>query len=247
VESHVEISRDGAVQIVRFNRPAKKNALTPAMYRALIGVIGAANESEDIAATLFLGQPGIFTGGNDIADFLASREDWAQDVLTFLDKIAGSEKPLLAAVDGPAAGIGTTLMFHCDLVYASPRALFLAPFVDLGLVPEAGSSLLAPRMMGHHRAFELLVLGTPFTAERARAAGFVNAVLPAEEVEAHALSVAQALARKPRGAMLLSRSLLRGDQGELKARMRDEVRLFQERMASPEARTAFKAFLEKSF
>jgi enoyl-CoA hydratase/carnithine racemase len=246
MENHVEISQDGAVQIARFNRPEKKNALTAAMYRVLMDAIETANASEDVAATLFLGQPGIFTGGNDITDFLAAREDWTRDVLRFLDLIADSQKPLLAAVDGPAAGIGTTLLFHCDLVYASPRALFLAPFVNLGVVPEAASSLLAPRLMGHHRAFELLVLGETFSAERAMAAGFVNAIVPEEELEARALAAAQALAAKPRGAMLLSRKLLRADAGEVKARIREEVRLFSERMASPEARQAFKAFLEKS-
>lgn len=239
----VEIERRGAVQLLRFNRPEKKNALTAAMYEELRGAILTANESDEIAATLFLGQPGIFTGGNDIADFLEVREDWTRQVLTFLDTVAGSEKPLLAGVDGPAAGVGTTLLFHCDLVYATPRAVFLTPFVNLGLVPEAGSSLLAPRIMGYHRAFELLVAAEPFTAERALQAAFVNAIVAPEELEAKALAAAESLARKPREAVFISRRLLRGDVEAVKTRIRDEVRLFAERMKSEEARKAFEAFL----
>ncbi len=245
MSDQIQIDHAGAVQVIRLNRPEKKNALTRAMYEAMLGAIRHANETPEIGATLFLGQPGIFTGGNDIADFLAVREEWVRDVLTFLDAVAGSEKPLLAAVDGPAAGVGTTLMFHCDMVFASPRAVFVTPFVNLGLVPEAGSSILAPRIMGHHRAFELLVMGEPFTAERAREAGFVNAVVPPEDLEAKALAAAQALAAKPREAVLISRRLLRGDVETVKTRIRDEVRLFSERMKSPEARQAFEAFLQK--
>lgn len=246
MENHVDISRDGAVQIVRLSRAEKKNALTAAMYEALRNAILTANETDDIAATLFLGQPGIFSAGNDIGDFLSAGKEWTGDILSFLDAVAGSEKPMIAAVDGPAVGIGTTLTFHCDLVYASPRAVFLTPFVNLGLVPEAGSSLVGPRIMGHQRAFELLVMGEPFTAERALQAGFVNAVVAPEELEARALAVAQALAQKPREAVLLSRRLLRGDVDGVKARIREEVLLFAERIKSDEARQAFAAFLQKS-
>lgn len=243
--THLNISRDGDVQIARFNRPEKKNALTSGMYQGLRDAILSANTSPDIAATVFLGQPGIFTSGNDIADFLAAREEWTGQVLSFLDALATSQKPLIAGVDGPAVGVGATLTFHCDLVYASERAVFIMPFVNLGLVPEAGSSLMGPRLMGHPRAFEMLVLGEPFPAERAVQAGFVNKIVPTEELEAAALAAAAALAEKPRDAMLISRRLLRGDTTETLARIREEVKLFGERMASAEARHAFEAFLRK--
>jgi enoyl-CoA hydratase/carnithine racemase len=215
------------------------------MYQGLRDAILTANDAPDIAATVFLGHPGIFSSGNDIADFLAAREEWTGEVLSFLDALATSQKPLIAGVDGPAVGVGATLTFHCDLVYASGRAVFITPFVNLGLVPEAGSSLIGPRLMGHARAFEMLVLGEPFTAERALQAGFVNKIVLAEELEAAALAAAAALSAKPREAMLMSRRLLRGDPAEIAARIREEVQLFGERMASAEARGAFEAFLRK--
>jgi enoyl-CoA hydratase/carnithine racemase len=156
-----------------------------------------------------------------------------------------ARKPLLAAVDGPAIGIGTTLLLHCDLVYASPAATLSTPFIDLGLVPEAASSLLLPMRSGHAVAFEMLCLGGTLDASRALAAGLVNAVVPAATLEAKVLAAAAALARKPRQALLVSRRLLRGDPARLRERMHEEFQLFAERLASPEAREALAAFLEK--
>jgi enoyl-CoA hydratase/carnithine racemase len=247
MSANIEASVAGAVQKVRLNRPEKKNALTGEMYSALAEALKAADAAGDVAVTVILGQPGIFCAGNDVADFLAAgQRGEALQGLSFLEALADREKPLIAAADGPAVGIGTTLMLHCDLVFASPRAIFQTPFTDLGLVPEAGSSLLAPRLMGHQRAFELLVMGEAFTAERAKEAGFVNLLVPSGELEGAALKAAEALARKPREAVRLSRQLLRGDPAPIKSRIVEEGALFLERIKSQEAIAAFAAFLHKT-
>jgi enoyl-CoA hydratase/carnithine racemase len=247
MSEHVEISREGAVQILRLNRPEKKNALTAAMYAALAGALDSANANDEVAVTVIFGLPGIFCAGNDIADFLAASQGGAiLHGFEFLKALVECDKPLIAAVDGPAVGIGTTLMFHCDMVFASPRAVLQTPFVDLGLVPEAGSSLLGPRVLGHARAFELLVMGAPWSAEKAREAGLVNAIVPPEELESVALQAAEALAKKPREGVRLARRLLHGDPAALKSRIKEEGALFLERIKSDEAAAAFAAFLKKS-
>ncbi len=202
---------------------------------------------DDIAVTVILGRPGIFCAGNDIVDFMAASQGGAiLHGFEFLKALVQCDKPLIAAVDGPAVGIGTTLMFHCDLVFASPRAVMQTPFVDLGLVPEAGSSLLGPRVLGHARAFELLVMGVPWSAEQAKEAGLINAVVPEQELESTALDAAQALAKKPREGVRLARRLLRGDPAALKTRMEEEGALFLRRVKSDEAAAAFAGFLKKS-
>ncbi len=247
MSEHVKIGREGAVQTVRLNRPEKKNALTGAMYAALAEALNSANVDDDIAVTVILGQPGIFCAGNDIVDFLAASQGGTiLHGFNFLKALVESEKPLIAAADGPAVGIGTTLMFHCDLVFASPRAVMQTPFVDLGLVPEAGSSLLGPRVLGHARAFELLVMGAPWTAEQAKEAGLINAIVPEQELESAALQAADALAKKPREGVRLARRLLRGDPAAIKTRMEEEGALFLQRIKSDEAAAAFAAFLKKS-
>ncbi len=248
MSAHVEIAVQGAVQTLRLNRPDKKNALTGEMYKALADALKASDASPDIAVTVFFGQPGIFCAGNDLFGFLATAQGGGDAIqgFTFIQTLAGREKPLIAAVDGPAVGIGTTLMLHCDLVFASPRAVFQTPFVNLGLVPEAASSLLGPRVMGHSRAFELLVMGEPFTADRAREAGFVNHVVPPEALESAAMTAAEALAAKPREAVRLARRLLKGEPAPIKARMEQEGALFLERIKSKEAMAAFEAFLQKT-
>ncbi len=247
MSEHIKVSREGAVQIVRLNRPEKKNALTGSMYAALAEALSSANVDDGIAVTVILGQPGIFCAGNDIADFLAASHGGAMlHGFEFLKALVESEKPLIAAADGPAVGIGTTLMFHCDLVFASPRAVMQTPFVDLGLLPEAGSSLLGPRVLGHVRAFELLVMGVPWSADQAKEAGLINAVVPEEELESAALEVAEALAKKPREGVRLARRLLRWDPAAIKARMEEEGALFLQRIKSDEAAAAFAAFLKKS-
>ena len=246
--SDIATSIEDGVHTIRFNRPAKKNALTAAMYAAINEALAKGEADPAVVAHLFAGSGGVFSAGNDIADFVTiakSGTGLEGPVLDFIRLLPRVTKPMIAAVDGLAVGIGTTLLFHCDLVYATPQARFITPFLDLGVVPEAGSSLLAPRRMGHARAFELLVLGEPLSAEKAREAGLVNAVVPADEVEATARKAAARLARKPPQALAIARRLLRGDDAILMTRIEEEARLFSERLASPEAQEAFAAFLEK--
>ena len=243
----IETGVRNGVLTLRFNRPQKKNAITRPMYTALADAMAAGEATDDVGAHLFLGAPGTFTAGNDLADFLARDGHPSPDapVQAFLETVVGARKPLIAAVDGLAIGIGTTLLLHCDLVYASPAAKLSTPFIDLGLVPEAASSLLLPERCGHAVAFELLCLGATFGAERALRAGLVNEIVPADLLEAHATEAAERLARKPRRALMLSRGLLRGDGKRVRTRMREEFAHFSERLQSAEAREAFAAFLEK--
>ena len=191
---------------------------------------------------------GRISAGSDIGEFLARSKpgsDMNGPILDFIRALPKVKKPMIAAVDGIAVGVGTTMLFHCDLVYATPGSTFRTPFLDLGLVPEAGSSLLAPQRMGYARAFELLALGETFSAERALAAGLVNAIVPAGECEKAALSAARRLAMKPPEALALCRQLMRGDATAVAATIEDEIRIFAARLSSPEAREAFQAFLEK--
>ena len=247
--SDITISRDGLVQVVRMSRPAKKNALTREMYNAMTTAFEAGDRDQGVAVHMIVGSGGVFTAGNDIGDFakrsvdLTQRREGASSLIATLPQMT---KPIVAAVDGLAIGVGVTMLFHCDLVYASPAASFRTPFLDLGLVMEAGSSLLAPRIMGHQRAFELLCLGEPYTAERAREAGFVNRIVPAAELETEAMAAAQRLAAKPPGALLAARRLMRmGVERAALERIAAEGQVFAERLGSAEAKEAFAAFLEK--
>jgi enoyl-CoA hydratase/carnithine racemase len=246
----VKIERQGAVLTAILNRPDKKNALTGEMYAALSGALATASGDPDIAVVLFAGAGGVFTAGNDIVDFATRAQDpsGVEDSPggKFIRALARFDKPVVAAVEGNAVGIGTTLCFHCDLVYAAPSARFRMPFVDLGLVPEAGASRLAPMRFGPAKAAEYLLLGEAFDAETACEIGFVNAVTPAEYLFALAMEKAQALAAKPRAAMLATRRLLRGDREALYAHMEVELEAFAAAVRSPDARKAFNSFLGKA-
>jgi enoyl-CoA hydratase/carnithine racemase len=241
----IAVAREGAVLSAAFARPQKKNAITGAMYDALIEAFEAAERDPDIGALVLSGKGGVFTAGNDLGDFLAvaSRESGDFPASRFVRKLAEFEKPLIAAVDGLAIGVGTTLLLHCDLVYATPEARFQMPFVNLGLVPEAGSSLLAPLRFGRAKAAEFLLLAEPFDGHEALKLGLVNALLPQAELMAHAMKKAADLAAKPRAALLATRRLLRGDPEALRARMAEEMHAFSAALKSPEARAAFQAFL----
>lgn len=244
----IEVKRIGAAQILRFNRPLKKNALTTGMYSALADALEEGERDDRLAVHVFMGTGGVFTAGNDIAEFLASSSDDGaslMNVLRFISLLPHIEKPMIAGVDGLAVGVGATLLFHCDMVLATPEARFQTPFVDLGLVPEAGSSLLMPQRLGYARAFEMLVLGHVMTAERMREAGLVNAIVDAGELESSVQRLAMALAAKPPEALRLSRALMRGDTKALARRVEEEAEIFAKRLRSPEAREAFQAFLEK--
>ncbi|MCU0820063.1 MAG: crotonase/enoyl-CoA hydratase family protein [Beijerinckiaceae bacterium] len=245
--SDVVVNREGALAILRLNRAEKKNALTGAMYTALTAGLTEANADESVGAIVILGQPGIFCAGNDIKDFIgfAMGGGIGQPILDFLRALVANEKPLVAGVDGAAIGIGTTMILHCDYAAASNRSVFATPFVDLGLVPEAASSLIVPQLMGNRLAFEMLAMGAKFDANRARETGLVNAVTDLESLETVTLETAKAIAAKPREAVRLARKLIRGDQSAILARIDEEAKLFSERLMSKEARTAFEAFLAK--
>lgn len=246
--AEIEVSQTDGTQLLRIRRPEKKNALTGAMYGVLCDAIEAGDANPDVAAHVFAGTDGLFTSGNDLGDFLATAKGTGSlsgNVLRFIRLLPVAKKPLIAAVDGVAIGIGTTLLFHCDLVYATPRSTFATPFLDLGLIPEAASSLLMPRRMGYARAFEMLVLGDTFTAARAEAAGFVNQIVAPEQIEATALKAAKRLATKPPEALAIARRLMRGNPDAILARTDDEITAFAERLKSPEANEAFTAFFEK--
>lgn len=244
----IAVSRADHVQTIRFMRPAKKNAFTSAMYEAIRTALRQGDADHDVAAHVLMGSGGAFSAGSDIAEFLTraqGTDDLSGPILDFIRYMPLIGKPVIAAVDGLAVGVGTTLLLHCDLVYATPGSTFKTPFLDLGLVPEAGSSLLAPMRMGHARAFELLALGETFSAERALAAGLVNAIVPAAELEQAALTAARRLAAKPPEALALCRKLLRGEPAAVVERIEEEAAIFARRLASAEAKEAFTAFLEK--
>jgi enoyl-CoA hydratase/carnithine racemase len=254
MSTDIEITVADGVQVIRFLRAGKKNAFTGAMYNAMSEALDAAEPNEAIAVHLFIGSGGVFSAGNDINDFLrraeASGRDGGQDgipapSLDFIRRLPKVGKPMIAAVDGLAVGIGTTLLLHCDLVYASPSASLRTPFLDLGLVQEAGSSLLAPERLGYPLAFELICLGEPFPAERALQAGLINAIVPAAELEATAFAAARRLVAKPRQALMSSRRLLRRNHAAISSMIDAEANCYKELMSSPEAREAFTAFLEK--
>jgi enoyl-CoA hydratase/carnithine racemase len=243
----VEVARDGATLEVTLNRPAKKNALTNAMYEAVIGALDEAERDDGVGAVVIAGAGGVFSAGNDIADFAAAVSAGGElGAAAFVRKIAAFPKPLVAAVEGLAVGVGCTLLLHCDLIYASPEARFSLPFVDLGLLPEAGSSLLLPRRVGMARASAWLLAGESFSATEALAAGLINAVVPADSALALAREKAAKLAAKPRGALLAARRLLRGDRDEILARIDEEIAAFHSALATPQAQAALAAFLNKS-
>jgi enoyl-CoA hydratase/carnithine racemase len=242
----VIVTDDGPVRTIRMNRPEKKNALTSQMYDAMAEAIETASGAAPIRCVLIAGQPGAFSAGNDLQDFMRAAtggEGLGNAVLRFLYALARAERPLVAAVQGVAVGIGTTMMLHCDYVVAASDARFSTPFVALGLVPEAASSLLAPRLMGHRRAFELLVMGKPLTGEEAKACGLINQVAAVDQVEAEAMKAAQAIAALPPEGVAISRRLMKGDPADAVQRIDDEAEQFKMRLQSPEARTAFAAFL----
>ena len=240
------VADDGPVRTLRMNRPEKKNALTAPMYDAMAVALETANTTQDTRCVVIMGAPGAFSAGNDLQDFMRaaqSGEGLGNAVLRFLYALARCEKPLVAAVQGVAVGVGTTMLLHCDHVVAGEDARFSTPFVSLGLVPEAASSLLAPRLMGHRNAFSLLVMGRALNASEAKACGLVNIVVAPHEVDAQAMKAASEIAALPPGAVAASRRLMRGPPDEIVARIDEEARYFAERLKSPEARAAFEAFM----
>ncbi|QSR20315.1 enoyl-CoA hydratase-related protein [Novosphingobium sp. KA1] len=240
----VEVTGQAGLVEIHMDRPEKKNALTASMYGAMTAALEEASARADIGAVLIAGRGDAFSAGNDLADFMAGPEG-AGAAFAFIRAIAAFDKPVVAAVQGLAVGVGTTMLFHCDLVYAAPDARFIMPFVNLGIVPEAGSSLLAPATLGYAKAAAMLLLGEPMDARAADQAGLVTAVVPGDGLLAHARGAAATLLAKPPQALLATRRLMKGDTAPVLARIDEEARIFREAMQSAEAREAFDAFFQK--
>ena len=241
--SHV----DAGVMTLTINRVARKNSITSAMYAAMAEAIASARGDTAVHALVIQGHESIFSAGNDISDFLNNPPS-TQDspVFDFLRGISTFPKPIVAAVCGPAVGIGTTMLLHCDLVYAGDNAAFSMPFVNLGLCPEAASSLLVPQLMGYPRAAEALLLGEPFMAETALEIGLINRIVPPTEVNALAQQQARKLAAKPLSALIETKRLMKKGNASLVAeRMSEEGASFGRMLQEPAAREAFAAFMEK--
>jgi enoyl-CoA hydratase/carnithine racemase len=250
MSDHILIERageTGAINVIRFNRPEKKNAITRAMYAAMAGALSAGEADESVRVHVMLGTPGAFSSGNDMQDFMAVAMGASKgaEVFDFLIALATLKKPVVSGVDGLAIGIGTTIHMHCDLTFATADSRFHTPFVDLALVPEAGSSLLAPAVMGHQQAFALLAAGIPFSGAEAERAGLIHKLVSAEELEPAVFAAADLLAQKPPKALAIARRLIKPDPEAVVARIREEGELFAAQLKSAEALAAFQAFMAR--
>ena len=240
------VTTAAGVMEIRFNRPEKKNALTRAMYDGVVAAFASAETDPAIRVILLTGAGDTFTSGNDIKDFqqraAGANTSAASPFLTALSTLT---KPLVAAVNGAAIGVGTTMLAHCDLIVAARSARFVMPFTSLGLVPEAASSLLFPNLLGHQRASALLLLGEPMDAETAREWGFVNRVVADEDLMTAARDVAARLAALPPASVRMTKDLIKNGRTDVPGRIEQELVLFRDRLRSPEATEAFQAFAEK--
>jgi enoyl-CoA hydratase/carnithine racemase len=244
---HIIVADEEFTRTITMRRPEKKNTLTQEMYLAMSDAIDSAQSNPAIRCLILTGRSGVFTAGNDIGDFLqaaTAKDDVARprNAVIFLQSLVNNKKPIIAAVDGIAIGIGTTMTLHCDYVVASTTATFQSPFIQYGLVPEGASSLLLPRMMGHQRAFSMLVMGRSMNAQDAREAGIVNTVVPPGHAVVEARKVAREICALPADAVAISRKLLKPATEDLVRRIDQEDHLFGERMRSPEAIAAFQNF-----
>jgi enoyl-CoA hydratase/carnithine racemase len=246
-DAHIVYRQEGAVFIIQMNRPAKKNALLQTMYRALAEGIKHSDADDSINAVLLCGTSDCFTSGNDVNDFVAGQAPGAdRPSVQFMKALADSRKPIVAAVNGLAIGIGTTMLMHCDLVYAADSAYLHLPFTQLGLCPEAGSSWLAPAIMGHQRASELLLLGERFGAAKAQEYGLVNEVMSAEQVYQYALDKAKNLAALPSEAVQTSKHLIKRAQStQISDTISLELVNFSRLLNTPDAQAITQAFLNK--
>jgi enoyl-CoA hydratase/carnithine racemase len=246
--AQVDVQRTGYILTLTINRPDKKNALTDAMYGALVEALEAAEPDPEVRCVIITGAGDVFTAGNDLSDFAAvaaGQIDQAdRHVHRLLYKLASFEKPLIAAVPGLAVGIGTTMLLHCDLVFLAETAQLSTPFVNLALVPEAASSVLLPARIGHVRAFAMFALGEKIDAATALAWGLANRVVASAELQATAMAAAEGIAQRPAGAIMATKKMMR-DRALIEATMATEGEIFTERLRSPEAREAFTAFAER--
>jgi enoyl-CoA hydratase/carnithine racemase len=243
---HIVLSIQDRVLTLRLDRPEKKNALTLGMYRGMIEALQQAEADPAVRVVLITGSDDCFTAGNDLMDFANAKPGETSPAIIYLQTLAAAQKPVIAAVGGVAVGIGTTMLLHCDLAYAATSARFQLPFVNLGLCPEAGSSVLLPALMGHRRAAELLLFGEPFSAEVAHELGIVNAVISGSEVLSTAMAKALQLAEKPPAALQTTKALLkRGTAGSIADAMARETEKFAALLQGPEAREAMMAFMQR--
>ena len=240
----VDVERQGSVLEIRLNRPDKRNAVTNAMYEAMVEALMAFEDDDQLRVAVLEGAGADFTAGNDIADFVAPREGplAAASLVTLLPSIT---KPMVAAVQGKAIGIGATILLHCDLVYVGTDLDLRFPFVDLGVVPEAGSTLLLPRLTGRVRTAQALLLGRPLDATQAVTWGIANEAVPPDQVRVTAVEAAQALASKPPLALSATKALLRGDTADLAERIRAELEVFDAMLLGPEFAAAAERFLNR--
>lgn len=243
---HIIVSIQDRVLSIRLDRLEKKNALTRDMYLGMIEALKQADANADVRVVTISGTQDCFTAGNDLVDFANAKPGESSPAILYLQTLASTQKPVIAAVGGVAVGIGTTMLLHCDLIYAATNARFQLPFVNLGLCPEAGSSMLLPELMGHRRAAELLFFGEPFTAATAHDLGIVNAVVEAGELLAAATAKAQQLAEKPPSALRTTKALLkRGNSKSIADAMAAETEQFAALLQGPEAREAMMAFMQR--
>ena len=245
---HIQSELKVDVLRITFDRPEKKNALTGAMYNALADAVERGEANPDVRVLLLDGNGDSFTAGNDLEDFLAN--PWTEDLhppaIRFITTVVHAEKPIVAAVHGSVVGVGVTILLHCDLVYAADNAKLMMPFVNLGIVPEAASTVILPLLIGHQRAAELLMLGTPISAQRAYELGMVNAVVPLDALMSTAMNAAQMLAERPAAALRATKALMKkAGTAEMGRALREEVEVIAQRLGSPETREALTAFLEK--
>jgi enoyl-CoA hydratase/carnithine racemase len=247
VTDHIKIENNAGVLTLTMARSDKKNALTNAMYGALADAIQGAETDDSVRVVLIRGEGDMFTAGNDVGEFAAiaaGGSSGERHVGRFLEALARSSRPLVAAVQGRAVGVGTTMLLHCDLVVLAENALLSTPFVSLALVPEASSSLLMPLRIGYARAFEMFALGEPVDAKSALAWGLVNRVVPLDKLDAEAKAFAARLAKQPAGAVSTTKRLMRNPE-TLMAQIRTEGEHFAKRLQTAEAREAFSAFAER--
>jgi enoyl-CoA hydratase/carnithine racemase len=250
MSDHIIVTDEESTRTIAMRRPEKKNTLTQEMYLAMSEAIESAQSNPDIRCLILTGRSGVFTAGNDISDFLqaaTAKDDGTRpkDSTIFLQSLVNNKKPIIAAVDGLAIGIGATMVFHCDFVVATTTAIFQSPFIHYGLIPYGGISLVLPRMIGHQRAFSMLVMGRPVNAQAAHEAGFVNVVVPPGHALVEARKAAREICELPADAVAISRKLLRSPTEEIARRMVEEDHFFGERMRSPEAIAAFQDFFTR--
>ena len=247
---HIIVSDEAATRTIVMRRPEKKNALTPDMFLAMTEAINSAQSNPDIRCLILTGRSGVFTAGDDVEDVVKEaaikrEKSMPRNSAAFVRSLITNKKPIIAAVDGVAVGMGVTMVLHCDYVIASTTASFMSPFVKYGLAPEGASSLLLPRMAGHQQAFSLLVMGRPMSAEQARAAGFVNEVVAAGHAVIEAQKVAREINELPPEAVAISRKLLKFPTEDLLRRMEEEEHLFGELIQAPTVVAAVKGFMQR--